>query len=57
MESLSMSKGLKIVVGVLLAFLSLSFLHVWLNIGFAKMGFTSAETEEASFRVGFIPVT
>lgn len=52
-----MSKGLRIVVGVLLAFVSLTIAHVWLNIGFDKFNFISAKSREQSFRVGFLPVT
>lgn len=49
------SKGLRLVLGVFVAFLGLSVLHVWLNIGFDKFGF--GEQQAASFRVGFLPVT
>jgi hypothetical protein len=61
-----MSKGLKITVIVLLSYLSLSTLHIWLNIGLDKFmpGFLVSSTarERASldknkFRVGFLPVT
>jgi hypothetical protein len=48
---------MKIISGVLFAFISLSFLHVWLNIGFTKLGLTRSEETEKSFRVGFLPVT
>jgi hypothetical protein len=51
-----MSKGIRIVLIVLLAFLSISILHVWLNIGFDKLGFTQTAQAE-TFRVGFLPVT
>jgi hypothetical protein len=51
-----MSKGFKIVLGVLLAFLTISVLHVALNIGFDKLRLTSHKVE-SSFRVGFLPVT
>ncbi|HYY99406.1 MAG TPA: hypothetical protein VE642_12470 [Pyrinomonadaceae bacterium] len=51
-----MSKGLRLSLGVLAAFLCLSFLHVWLNIGFDKFGLFADKSEEA-FRVGFLPVT
>jgi len=51
-----MSKGLRLSLGVLAAFLCLSVLHVWLNVGFEKFGLFSEEAE-ASFRVGFLPVT
>jgi len=52
-----MSKGLKIIIVVLAAFAGLSFLHVWLNIGFKNLGFGESEGSEASLRVGFLPVT
>jgi hypothetical protein len=52
-----MSKGLKIIIVVLAAFAGISFLHVWLNIGFGKLGFGSSEGAEMSLRVGFLPVT
>jgi hypothetical protein len=52
-----MSKGMRIVVGVFTAFVTLSLLHVWLNIGFDKFYFTAAKNIEQSFRVGFLPVT
>ena len=52
-----MSKGLRIVVGVLLAFVGLTLTHVWLNIGFDKFNFVAAESRPQSFRVGFLPVT
>lgn len=51
-----MSKGFRIVLAVLLAFVTISVLHVGLNIGFDKLRFTS-EKAESSFRVGFLPVT
>jgi hypothetical protein len=52
-----MSKGLKITLGVLVSFVALSFLHLWLNIGFDKLGFTKSEKASSTFRVGFLPVT
>jgi hypothetical protein len=51
-----MHKGIKLGVPVLAAFIAVTFLHVWLNIGFEKLGFVS-KSDESSFRVGFIPVT
>jgi hypothetical protein len=51
-----MPKGLRIVTLVTLAFMTISILHVWLNIGFDKLGLTTQKAE-ASFRVGFLPVT
>ena len=52
-----MSKSLRIVLGVLLAFAGLTLAHVWLNIGFEKFDFITARNAEKSFRVGFLPVT
>lgn len=52
-----MSKNFRIVALVLVAYLVVVFLHLWLNIGWQKLGlFTSADRTE-SFRVGFLPVT
>ena len=51
-----MSKGLKIVLIVLGACLTIALLHVWLNVGFGKLGLAGA-SEAETFRVGFIPVT
>jgi hypothetical protein len=51
-----MSKGIRIVMLVLAAYLSISILHGWLNIGFDKLGFTRT-TKAETFRVGFLPVT
>jgi hypothetical protein len=52
-----MSKGMKIVLLVLAMFLGISILHVWLNIGFDKLGFGGRKQDETTFRVGFLPVT
>lgn len=52
-----MNKGFKIVAAVLAAFMGLTFLHVWLNIGFDKFMPKAAGESEGSFRVGFLPVT
>ena len=52
-----MTKNSKLVGGVLLGFAVISFLHVWLNIGFDKLGFRSSSGAELSHRVGFLPVT
>ena len=52
-----MSKGLKIILTVIAIFIGISILHVWLNIGFDKLGFGKRAEDEASFRVGFLPVT
>ncbi len=51
-----MSKFSRLVLSVFVAFLGLSLLHVWLNIGFDKLGFTADQRAE-TFRVGFLPVT
>ena len=52
-----MSKGLKITLAVLVSFFALTFLHLWLNIGFDKLGWTKSEKAANTFRVGFLPVT
>ncbi len=52
-----MSKGLRIVLGVLFTFVGLTVAHVWLNIGFDKFNFIATANAEESFRVGFLPVT
>lgn len=52
-----MSKALKIVSIVLVAFVSITILHVWLNIGFDRLGLRGGENAVSSFRVGFLPVT
>ena len=56
-----MFKGLKkITLYVLGIYLVLVVLHLWLNIGFDKLGLGSSKTiagETERFRVGFIPVT
>lgn len=51
-----MSKGLKIVLIILGAYLTIASLHVWLNIGFGELGLVGA-TKAETFRVGFLPVT
>ena len=51
-----MSKGLKIVLIILGAYLTIASLHVWLNIGFGELGLTGTKKAE-TFRVGFLPVT
>ncbi len=51
-----MSKALKISLIVLAGFTCISVMHVWLNIGFSKLGILSEKKDE-SFRVGFLPVT
>ena len=51
-----MSKALKIALIVLAGFTCISLMHVWLNIGFSKLGILSSKQEEP-FRVGFLPVT
>lgn len=52
-----MSKGLRLVLCVIAAFLGLSLLHVWLNIGFRKFNFFGGGRANAAIRVGFLPVT
>jgi hypothetical protein len=52
-----MSKGKKIILGVLAGFLCISLLHVWLNIGFDKFMPARAGVAQNSVRVGYLPVT
>jgi hypothetical protein len=52
-----MSKGLKIVLMILCAYLTLSFLHVWLNVGFSTLGLIGSDKPDNLMRVGFLPVT
>ena len=53
-----MSKGLRVVLMVFVAFLTISFLHVWLNIGFDKIElFQGKNAQASSLRVGYLPVT
>lgn len=49
-----MTKFLKLMAVVLAAFVCLSGLHLWLNVGYVPFG--GGEARE-SFRVGFLPVT
>ncbi len=54
-----MSKGFKIIFGVLIMFGALTALHVWLNIGFENLPLAKSFSGKAknTFRVGFLPVT
>ena len=52
-----MHKGIRIIGGVTTAFLVLTILHLWLNIGFERLGFGKEEGAAAPFRVGYLPVT
>jgi hypothetical protein len=52
-----MAKSLRILAGVLAAFLGLSVMHVWLNVGFDKFAMSAAGKAADKFRVGFLPVT
>jgi hypothetical protein len=52
-----MSQPLKIVLVLIAAFLGITVLHVWLNIGFDKLGLTRQEGPTSVFRVGYLPVT
>ena len=49
-----MNKFLKLIAVVLAAFVCLSALHLWLNVGYVP--FAGGGAGE-SFRVGFLPVT
>lgn len=52
-----MSKGIKITASLLTAYATLAFLHIWLNVGFDKLGLGASDQMEAPRRVGFLPVT
>ena len=52
-----MSKGLKIILLILIAYVGIALLHVWLNVGFDKLNLAGAEKADNTFRVGFLPVT
>lgn len=51
-----MSKNFRIVGLALVAYLGIVCLHLWLNIGWEKLGLFHSKTE-AAFKVGFLPVT
>jgi hypothetical protein len=38
------------------AYVTIAFLHVWLNVGFGKLGL-AGDNQAETFRVGFLPVT
>ena len=52
-----MSKNYRIVGLALVTYLGIASLHLWLNIGWEKLGLFRSSKTEASFRVGFLPVT
>lgn len=52
-----MSKNFRIVALVLATYLVVVFLHLWLNIGWEKLGLFRTADKADSFRVGFLPVT
>jgi hypothetical protein len=52
-----MSKGWKILLFVLVMYLSIVALHLVLNIGLDKLGLTSQQAQAQTFRVGYLPVT
>ena len=52
-----MSQPLKIVLVLIAAFLGITVLHVWLNIGFDKLGLKTHGSPASVFRVGYLPVT
>lgn len=52
-----MSQGLRLALGVSAAFLTITCLHVWLNIGFDKLGQAHADHAPATHQVGYLPVT
>lgn len=56
-----MSRRLRAVLYAVVTLTSLTVLHVWLNIGFDRLGIGGQRVNEAvaqeSFKVGFLPVT
>jgi hypothetical protein len=52
-----MLKGMRIILCVVGGFLTITLLHLWLNIGFDQLGLTRGGKKETAFRVGFLPVT
>jgi hypothetical protein len=52
-----MSKGLKIVLMILSAYLTISLLHIWLNVGFGTLRLIGSDKPDNTMRVGFLPVT
>jgi hypothetical protein len=56
------SKPTKILIGILIGFISISMLHIWLNIGFNKLRIVQTmqnkpQKDNKELRVGFLPVT
>lgn len=51
-----MNKFLKLLAGVLAAFVCLSALHLWLNVGYVPFAGGRGAGGD-NFRVGFLPVT
>jgi len=52
-----MPKEIRIISCGLLMLASITLLHIWLNIGFDRLGVFGSGGGESSFRVGFLPVT
>jgi len=56
-----MSKRVRAILYAVVTLTSLTVLHVWLNIGFDRLGIGGSRINEASaqesFKVGFLPVT
>ena len=52
-----MPKSLKLALFVLAGFAGLTFLHVWLNVGFERFNFARSGAATQTFLVGFLPVT
>ena len=56
-----MGKRVRAVVYAVVTLTALTVLHVWLNIGFDRLGIGGPQINEVSaqesFKVGFLPVT
>jgi hypothetical protein len=47
----------KLLAYIIASFAAISLLHVWLNIGFGKLGRDGLSAEGKRIQVGFLPVT
>jgi len=52
-----MTKGKRIISAILVGYAGMAFLHLWLNIGFERLGLGNSEHAAQTLRVGFLPVT
>ena len=53
-----MRQGPRIAASVAVVYVGITALHLWLNIGFDRLGFASPQKKaEEPLRIGFLPVT